>query len=342
MDVLYLSREDIMSLATLDDVIACVEAAYREKATGRGAFPLVYEELGTAGPDGFRSNMDIRSGASPRRGLFGAKLITEFPPESESRYGLPVFRSVLQIFDLETGRLRAVMDGMGVTRLRTGAAAAVGAKWLARDGATTLAVVGTGSQCAPVIASMKRVLPGLERAVLWNPRSHDRALRRLGSIVDGACSLNPDCASLDIVAEPDGERAIGSAGIVVTATGSRAPLFPAAWVRAGQHYSCIGADMPDKREVPRGLVERARVFADDRVRVAEFGEMRGAIEEDATLSDQIVGEIGEVIRGERRGRTSAEDVTLFDSCGLATLDITFASLLMERASRQGVGTRLRL
>lgn len=79
MDVLYLSREEIISLATLDDVLACVEVAYREKAVGRGVYPLVYEELGAAGLDGFRSNMDIRSGVSPCRGLFGVKLITEFP-----------------------------------------------------------------------------------------------------------------------------------------------------------------------------------------------------------------------------------------------------------------------
>lgn len=342
VDVLYLSREEIISLATLDDVLACVEVAYREKAVGRGVYPLVYEELGAAGLDGFRSNMDIRSGVSPCRGLFGAKLITEFPPDSSDRCGLPAFHSVLQVFDAKTGCLRAVMDGLGVTRLRTGAAAAIGAKWLARNDARTLAVVGTGSQCAPVIASMKRVFSELERVVLWNPRSHERALGRLGSIVDGACSLNPDCARLDIVAEAEGECAIGSADIVVTATGSKAPLFPAACVRSGQHYSCIGADMPSKREVPSGLVKRARVFADDRVRILEFGEMRGAVEEDAILAYRIVGEVGEVIRGERRGRVRPDDVTLFDSCGLATLDITFASLLMERASRQGVGTRLQL
>lgn len=231
MDVLYLSREEIISLATLDDVLACVEVAYREKAVGRGVYPLVYEGLGAAGLDGFRSNMDIRSGVSPCRGLFGAKLITEFPPDSSDRCGLPVFHSVLQVFDAKTGCLRAVMDGLGVTRLRAGAAAAIGAKWLARNDARTLAVVGTGSQCAPVIASMKRVFSELERVVLWNPRSHERALGRLGSIVDEACSLNPDCARLDIVAEAEGECAIGSADIVVTATGSKAPLFPAAWPR---------------------------------------------------------------------------------------------------------------
>lgn len=342
MDVLYLSRDEIASLVTLDDALACVEAAYREKPVGGGVFPLVYEEMGGKMPGGFRSNMDIRSGVSSRRGLFGAKLITEFPPATSGRTALPTFHSVLQVFDAETGRPRAVMDGLGVTRLRTGAAAAIGARWLARGDARTLAVVGTGAQSAPIIAATRRVFGNLKRVVLWNPRSYDRALARLDTIAGGARSLNPDCADLDIALEADGERALGSADIVVTATGSKAPLFPATWAHAGQHYSCVGADMPGKREVPAGLVAGARIFADDRRRVLEFGEMRGAVEEDAALVGRIRGELGEVIRGERVGRNHPDDVTLFDSCGLAVLDITLASLLVERAERLEMGTRLRL
>ena len=311
------------------EAVAC---ALYGKRVGRQAWSLVYADLDEQG-----ANMDIRSGSLPEAGLFGLKLISEVPANAAA--GFPVFHGLIMACDAATGRLRALVSAMPITRLRTGAAAAVGARALMRNDARTLLVVGSGAQCAGVVAAVLAACPGIERVLLWNPRSAERAATRLPGIaaaVEGLlasrCGEAPlrAGASYTIEVQSSGRAAFAQADVVVTATGSRAPIVDASWVRPGTHISCIGADMPGKQELDPALLRRARVFADDRVRACETGELGVPVATGAFDPAQVVAEIGEVLRGEAPGRTAPEDITVFASCGMALLDLALVQVLFAR------------
>jgi len=236
------------------------------------------------------------------------KWVTSFP--GNPMRGLPTVTGLVLVSDAETGMLKAVLDAAAVTALRTGAAAVLAAETLAREDAATFAVVGAGVNGR----AAARTLVARGRAPLvWDVDA--------GRAASVASELGADVA-------PSREEAL-SADVVVTVTPGYEVLYDEGSLRPGQHVSLMGADGPGKAEVARREVARARLFCDDWEQASHGGELYGAVEAGLVTREDVT-ELGGVLVGSAAGRARADEITLFDSTGLAIQDLTIALAALER------------
>ena len=291
--MVVLSAEEVSKVLTIEDAIAAVEEAYRQKATGKGvAWPMVYEQFEPGVAD-----MDIRSGELARSGLFGLKLTAWF--SQNPKKGLPEIFGTTLLCDNATGEPLALLNASAVTGLRTGAAAALGAKWLARADASKLLVAGAGHMSAYMVAGVLAACPKVGEVKVWEPVSDAAPEAR----------VEREASTYSIEATADGQSAAAEADIIVTITPATKPIIPDAWVRPGTHISCVGADMPGKQELASALVARAAVYVDDREQSVASGELEIPVAEGAITPENIKAELGEVIAGTATGRSDDEQVT---------------------------------
>lgn len=337
--LLVLSAQDVSQVFTVADALAAVEDAYVQKARGTAtAWPMTYAAF-----DPGVSDMDIRSGDLAGSGLFGLKLTAWFSRNPER--GLPDIFGTTLLADDRTGEPVALLNASAVTGLRTGAASALGIRALARTGASVLGVVGMGHQCPYQVACALAAVPTLERVLLWDPRSTepraDRA-REVAAMVHGFLGQAGADRPFTVEAVADGAAVVGAADAVITVTPSTSPVVDDAWVRPGTHLSAVGADMEGKQELASALVARARVFVDDRAQSVSSGELEVPVKEGVVTSDDIVAELGEVLAGQVAGRTATDEVTVFDTSGIAVQDLAASKVAYDRAVEAGLGTWVEL
>ena len=237
------------------------------------------------------------------------KWVTSFPGNPE--HGLPTVTGVVLLSDASNGMLRAALDAGAVTALRTGAAAVLAAETLGRDGATGAAVIGAGVNGRATARSF--VARGHE-TVIWDidPGRARATAEELGGVV---------AASRD--------EALG-ADLVATVTPGHELVYGPASLRRGQHVSLMGADGPGKAEIAVDELVRAHVFADDWEQASHNGELVHAVGDGALTRDDVT-ELGAVLAGDAEGRRSDDEITVFDSTGLAIQDLAIALAAVERA-----------
>lgn len=244
------------------------------------------------------------------------KWVTSFPGNPE--HGLPTVTGLVLLSDASNGSLVAVLDAAAVTALRTGAAAVLAAEALGREDAETAAVVGAGVNG---MAAARTFLARGRSVALWDVDlgRAEAAASELGASVAGSL-----------------EEALG-ADLLVTMTPGHEVLLPPGSLRPGQHVSLMGADGPGKSEVAIEEVARARVFCDDWEQASHAGELTHAVKA-GVLAREDVTELGGVLAGSATGRTRDEEITLFDSTGLAIQDLAIALAAMERAAELDLQT----
>jgi alanine dehydrogenase len=255
---------------------------------------------------------DFRAMPARGDGLAQLKWVTSFPHNPER--GLPVVTGALLLSDAGTGELVAIMDCAAITALRTGAAAAVSARVLARDDAASVGIIGCGVNGA------------------WAARCLAAAGYGPGVCADA----KPDAAGA-LAAElgwraGTREEAAGQ-DVVVTVTPGAAPVIVASDLRPAQHLAALGADAPGKAEVERAALERCRLFCDEWEQASGGGELSGPVAAGAVRREEVT-EIGDVIVGRAQGRRTLDEVTLFDSTGLAIQDLGIA-IAVHEAWREG-------
>lgn len=248
----------------------------------------------------------------------GVKLATV--AAGNATLGLPAVHALYLLFDADTGRPRALIDGEELTLRRTGAASALAARHLAAPDASRLLMVGTGALAPHLIRSHACVRP-IRSVRIWGRRPERAAAL--------AHRLAADAADGDVAFEAcrDLAEAVAWADIVCCATLSRDPLLHGAWLRAGQHLDLVGAFRPDMREADDDCLRRARVYVDTRAgALAESGELVQAFASGALARCDVRGELAELVRGTVPGRGSASEITLFKSVGTALEDLAAAEL----------------
>ena len=243
------------------------------------------------------------------------KWVTSFP--GNPARGLPTVTGLVLLSDAETGSLLAVLDAAAVTALRTAAAAVVAADALARRDASSWAVVGCG-------------VNGAETARLLV----ERGVRPLVWDVDEA-RRNAVALRLGALAAESAEQAL-ACDVVVTVTPGREVLFPEGSLREGQHVSLMGADGPGKAEAAVAELARARLFCDDWEQASHGGELAAAVEAGAVAREDVT-ELGRVLAGDAEGRRGEDEVTLFDSTGLAIQDLAVARVAYAKAGELELG-----
>ncbi|MGQ0767408.1 MAG: ornithine cyclodeaminase family protein [Gemmatimonadota bacterium] len=262
----------------------------------------------------------------------GAKVISVFPDNEGTPWDSHI--GVVLYFDDLHGRLLAIIDASRVTAIRTAAVSGVATRFLALPGADDLAILGSGTQARTHLDAMLAVRP-VSRLRIWSRSAGNR--ERFAS---QARSSHP---SLHITVCDNAEAAVRDASIVCTTTSSRDPILHGAWITPGAHVNVIGASLPTAREVDTAAVVRSRFFVDRRESVlAEGGAFLMARAEGAVGDEHIIGELGELVLGTIRGRTSDRDVTMFKSVGLAVEDVACARFIHQRAIEAGDGQWINL
>lgn len=330
-----LNANEVASLVTIPMALEAVEGAYLQKHQGSGSvWPLLYHDF----REGVR-DMDLKSGNLDDDGIWGLKAISCYYDNPD--HGLPVYHGTSLVFDFETGAPKAVLNAMPITRYRTGAAGAVGAKWLARKDAHTLTVCGDGGLCPYLIAANLLALPQLSRVIVTNPLHGATKSERLDEIQDAVANLLAGTDTLAPIIETAAlEEAVHQADIIMTATPSYQPYLHAEWVRPGTHVSCVGADKSGKQEVASELLAHARVVVDDVHQCLTVGECE--MPHKQGMLEDALDEIGAVIDGTVASRTSDDQITVFDSTGLSLQDLATIARIIKTAEVEGVGTTVEL
>ncbi len=319
---LILSRSDMMGLLTPAEYVNCVEHAFRMHGLGR----VYMEPKGHIVLDRYRGEWEVMPSYIEEPEAAACKWVSI--REDNTKYELPAVFSILVYTHPETGFPLAICDGSYHTLMRTGASAAVSAKWLARADSSVLAIIGTGSVAQGTLATCDAVFQWREVRV-WSrtQASVDRFLQ----------SEQPKFPHLTIEGTIALEQAVRGADVVVTGTHARGWIVDDAWIEPGTHIAALGADLVGEQELHPAILQRARIFVDDIRQCVPDGEINVALREGLIAESDIAGEIGKVICGELEGRQSADEVTVFDSTGIALQDSATVPLEYERAVAAGVG-----
>jgi ornithine cyclodeaminase len=309
----------------MPELIDAMQSVLAEFSTGSTQQPLrTVLQIGDA-----KSFFGIMPAHVPTRDAMGTKLVTVY--ESNPARRLPSHLATIVLLDPATGALRAIVDGRYITEARTAAVSAVSTRLLARPDAGVLALIGSGVQARSHLAALSRVC-ALREVRVWSP-SPDR--RR--AFVEEARTRS----ACPVVDASSARNAVDGADLVALVSSARQPVVHGSWVRAGTHICAVGACRPDQREMDTALVTKARVFVDSRTGAfAEAGDILIPIGEGAFGQDHVAGELGELAAGRATGRTSADEITIFKSLGMAVEDLAAAQLAYERAQARGIGTSI--
>lgn len=325
---LVLSAADVEDLLTTKDVIAAVEEAHADLATGLAVQPAVVgmDADGLGEPSGFGARFLPMTALSHRHQLALVKFMADVPGNRER--GLPTQRSTIMVMSTVTGECVAVIDGKYPTRDRTAAASAVASRHLARPDSAVLGLVGAGRLAVEHVTCLATVLP-IERIVVWS-----RTPATLAGFQD---RVSVEGLPVTVASSP--ESVVTQADVVCTLTPSREPIVQGRWFRPGQHINAVGAPpRPDHREIDAEGLARSLVVVDDHdISTTKSGESVMSIAEGAVTADQLRTELGDVIAGRRSGRTSADQITLYNSVGVAIQDLAICSLIVTRARELGRG-----
>ena len=313
----------IADLISAQDCFAVVEQVFAAMARDTAYnFPVIREAIGHADAlYGFKSGFDRESLA------LGLKSGGFWPRNADK--GLTNHQSTIFLFDADTGRCRAVVGGNLLTALRTAAASAVSIRHLARWDARVLGMIGAGHQS---IFQLRAALDqrDFDRVVGWNLNPAD--LDRLAKVADER-GIPFQAVDLDQLG--------AQADVIITITSSFAPILQAAQVRPGTHLACMGTDTKGKQEVEAALLGKASVFTDEVAQSVAIGEAQHAVAQGLIAPDDIT-QIGAVINGDRPGRVSDDQITLFDGTGVGLQDLAVASAAVDLAVERGIAIAVQI
>lgn len=337
--VLILSKADILKVVDWREAVEEVGQAFAALAAGRATVPLrthfplenqagllllmpgVVEPQGDAGPEA--------------TGQLAVKLVSLF--NGNPARGLPLIYGLVTLFEADTGRPLALLEGATLTAVRTGAAGGAAAKVLARPNPARLALFGTGIQAETQLKATLAVFAASLKEILVVGRDAARTAvfaRKMAAET-----------GFKIEAATDAATALTGAEIVVTATTSYTPLFEDAMLAPGAHINAIGAYQPVMREVPGETVARSRLVVDAReAALHEAGDIVIPLQEGLFGPEHIYAELGEIVLGRRLGRAGfgPDDVSVFKSVGNAVQDVALAAYVFKKAQTLGTGTEVEM
>jgi ornithine cyclodeaminase/alanine dehydrogenase-like protein (mu-crystallin family) len=331
MDVRVFSAEDVAKLLPMRDCIRVMRDALAALARGKALVPL---RMVMRMPDasGFLGVMPGHIGPDDgREGALGMKAVSVFP--GNARRGIDTHQGAVLLFEPDTGRLSALMDGAAITAIRTAAVSGVATDLLARKDAVELAILGAGVQARTHLEAIAAVRP-LRRVRVWsrNPEHAGNLVKESAARYDAA-----------IEAVPTAEAAVRGADVVATVTASPEPVLQRPWLKDGAHLNAVGSSIPTTREIDTATMAAVRLFVDRRESALnEAGDVLIAMREGAFAADHIQAELGDVIIGRDPGRQSAAELTLFKSLGLSVEDVASAAFILARAQQTGAGQTVKM
>jgi alanine dehydrogenase len=323
--VLFLTEKDVKRLLSTQEAMEAVELAFAEKGLNRVQMPRKLRIL-------FKKySGDMRTMPSYLEGLeISAVKVVSVNQENRSKYDLPTVMATLIMLDPKSGAPIAIMGGTWVTDISAGAAGGVAAKFFARKDSKVVGFVGAGAQSRTQLMALCILYERLEEIRVWSRTKETRK--------EFINEMKPRCNNVNqMVPVDEAENAVRGADIVVTTTPSTVPLVLNDWVSPGMHITCIGADAPGKQELDPAILKRAKIVVDDWEQASHSGEINVPLKQGIIKQKDVWGEIGEIVAGLKKGRTSSEEITVFTSTGLAIQDAVTANIAYKKALAQRIG-----
>ena len=320
---LILTQKDILKLVDLKAAIKAVEEAFGQYARGKTQMPAkVYIPLPQYQGD-FRAMPAFLERASGQ-GVCALKWVNVHP--NNRKIGLPTVMGTLILSDPKTGFPLSIMDATYLTSLRTAAAGAVAAKYLARRDSKIVGLVGCGVQAHSQLEAL-RTLFNIRDVRVWGMKD-----REIKDFVQQIQSPHEK-----ILGVSDVRTCVQNADMVVTTTPSRRPLVQFQWLKKGVHINAIGADAPGKEELDPQILKHAKIVIDDWEQASHSGEINLPLNKKVIFKKDIDATIGEIIIGKKKGRVDQREITVFDSTGLAIQDVAVASQIYQFAIKKKIG-----
>lgn len=273
-------------------------------------------------------NGDLRSMSAyinvPGMNIAGMKSVNVHPHNHE-KFGLPTVMATILLIDPKNGFNVAVLDGTHITNMRTGASGAVATKYLSRKDSKVMALIGAGAQARTQ----------LEHTLLIRNLEVVRVHSRPENSMSTFClEMSKKYPQVHFIPEPDGKKACRGADIITTTTPARKPIIRKSWIDPGTHINGIGADAAGKQELETTLTKSCTIIIDEWQQASHSGEINVPVSKGKLKKEDITAELGEIVAGKKMGRTSDEEITLFDSTGLAIQDISTAYIVYQACMKR--------
>ena len=325
MEIRILSSDDVRKALPMKEAISGMKRAFSCLSSGQVEMPI-RSRVPITEQDGVLLTMPA---ALPEDGELAVKLVTVFG-KNPGR-GFPLIHAAVIALDINNGRIKALMDGEVLTAVRTGAAVGAATDLLALKDASSVGIIGS-SKLAQSLMEAVCTVRSIEQVQVFspNPEHAQKCAEEMSG--NGPVPNN-------VRAVPSSKNAIKDADIVCTATTSNTPVIAFENLKQGVHINAVGAFKPEKQEIDVETIVNALVVADSRESVlAEAGDIVIPINQGLITHEHVHAEIGELNNKTKNGRTSAEEITLFKSCGVAVQDAVSAGIILKNAESKNLGT----
>lgn len=324
MNTLLLNGQEVDELIAIEDIVEAVREGYKAFNLGKVTLPpIVSIETANGG------EVDFKSGYSEQEEIIGIKMAGGFW-DNPKKYNLPSAVALICLYSGENGVPVCIMDGTQITAYRTAAAGTIGALCLARKDSKKVAVIGTGAQARVQIKSLSKFFE-LEEVNVYG-------IEGVQEYVDDMSAVLPD---IKFNGMDNAEDAVKDADIIITVTASRQALVKKEWVKPGTHINAIGCDMEGKQELDAEIFRGAKIVNDSKVECMKRGDTQHPTKAGYVTADDIV-EIGEILLGEKEGRASDDEITIFDATGMSVQDINSALYIYRKAVAQNMGQNVEI
>ncbi len=322
---LVLERKTIERLVDIKGAVRAVEKAFKEYGRGRVLMPAkIYLHL-------YKYNGDFRAMPAYIESLNKCNLKWVNVHPGNKRFNLPAVMAINILSDPRNGFPLCIMDGTYSTSLRTGAAGAVAAKYLARPDSKTVGIIGCGVQARAQLQAINEIFR-IKEVKVW-----DRKGAAMKKFIKDMKKLN-----LKLTATKTIKDCVSSSDIVITTTPSRKPLLKSQWLKKGTHINAIGADAKGKQELDLVILKKAKVVVDAWEQASHSGEINVGVSKGVLTKKNIYADIGQIVAGKKRGRTNSEEITVFDSTGLAIQDVAICDLIYKAALKKRAGKKIQI
>jgi alanine dehydrogenase len=322
--VLILNRQDVISVLQMRDCIDILDQAFTELSNGTAVLPL---RIGINAPEGVSLYMPAYL---KQMNAMACKVVSVYK-NNPQKHNLPTTIGKVLLQDAENGDVLSIMDGGYLTAVRTGAVSGLATRYLANPASGQVAAIfGAGVQAQMQLWGVAEARQ-LSRALVFDVSAQ---------AAETFCKSMSQKLNIPVEVCTDVEKML-QADIICTATSSATPIFDGAKVKPGAHINGIGSHAPKARELDTTIIKRSLLIADSREAcLNEAGDIMIPIQEGAISAEHIYADLGEIVTGKKPGRTSADQITLFKSNGLAIQDAAAARLVYDKAREAGLGTEI--
>ncbi len=315
-----IKRAQIENAYSMKDYVKTVEKAFKLYGQGKVQMPpKVYLYFG-------KGDLRCMPVYIPSMRIAGVKNVNVHPDNKK----MPAVMATITLFDPETGFPLAIMDGTHITKMRTGAAGGVAAKYLSRKDSRTAALIGAGDQAKTQLQALIVTRPNISKVIIYDINK---------KCATAFCKLMAKEYKIEARTADSVEEAAKSADIIITTTPIRKPIIKSDYVKEGTHINAIGADAKGKQELEVKLLKKGQIVIDNWEQASHSGEINVACSKGVITKKDIYADIGEVVTGKKPGRKNQKQITIFDSTGLAIQDMSTAVDIYKRLLKDKKGIK---